>query len=78
MVQLVDQIYRTRANIAFCKKHGIRISGPKLGRRSSDEKQNQADKKTAYKDNTDRIGVESPDSRDTALGYHYGKSRKVA
>ena len=55
---LVDQIYRTRANIAFCKEHGIRISGPKLGRRSSDEKQNQADKKTAYKDNTDRIGVE--------------------
>jgi hypothetical protein len=55
---LVDQIYRTRANIAFCKEHGIRISGPKLGRRPKDEKQQQADKKIAYKDNTDRIGVE--------------------
>ena len=55
---LVDQIYRTRANIAFCKGHGIRISGPKLGRRPKDEKQKQADKKIAYKDNTDRIGVE--------------------
>ena len=55
---LVDQIYRTRANIAFCKEHGIRISGPKLGRRPKDEKQQQADKKVAYKDNTDRIGVE--------------------
>ena len=29
---LVDQIYRTRANRNFCKDHGIRISGPKLGR----------------------------------------------
>ena len=55
---LVDQIYRTRANIAFCKERGIRISGPKLGRPQKDDKQNQSDKKTAYKDNTDRIGVE--------------------
>ena len=29
---LVDQIYRTRANIRFCKENDIRISGPKLGR----------------------------------------------
>jgi len=28
----VDQIYRTRANRAFCKERGIRISGPPLGR----------------------------------------------
>ena len=27
---LVDQIYRTRANLAFCKEHGIRVSGPAL------------------------------------------------
>ena len=55
---LVDQIYRTRANIAFCKEHGIRISGPKLGRRPKDDKQKQSDKKTLRKDNNDRIGVE--------------------
>ena len=55
---LVDKIYRTRANIAFCKEHGIRISGPRLGRPKKDEEQKQSDKKTAYKDNTDRIGVE--------------------
>ena len=40
-----DQIYRTRANRAYCKQHGIRLSGPPLGRRpqnvSADEK-NQA------------------------------------
>jgi len=28
----VDKIYRTRANRAFCKQHGIRLSGPPLGR----------------------------------------------
>ena len=27
---LVDQIYRTRDNRAFCKQYGIRMSGPKL------------------------------------------------
>jgi len=29
---LADKLYRNRANLAFCKKHGIRLSGPKLGR----------------------------------------------
>jgi len=29
---LVDKIYRNRVNRAFCKKAGIRISGPRLGR----------------------------------------------
>ena len=29
---LADQIYRTRANRNYCKEHGIRLSGPKLGR----------------------------------------------
>ncbi|NRR75704.1 transposase [Tetragenococcus halophilus] len=29
---LVDQIYRTKKNRAYCKEHGIRMSGPKLGR----------------------------------------------
>jgi len=27
---LVDQIYRNRANRAYCKEHGIRISGQAL------------------------------------------------
>ncbi|BFH12628.1 hypothetical protein J6TS7_35660 [Paenibacillus dendritiformis] len=29
-----DQIYRTRENRGFCKHHGIRLSGPALGRKS--------------------------------------------
>lgn len=52
---LVDQIYRNRANRAYCKKHGIRFSGSARGRPhvlSAEEK------KQAYADNTDRIEVE--------------------
>ena len=52
---LADQIYRTRDNRAYCKKHGIRLSGPKLGRPSPDAK---TDKKQGYQDNRDRIEVE--------------------
>ena len=52
---LVDKIYRTRENRRFCKEHGIRISGPKLGRPSANDKVN---KKQEYQDNTDRIEVE--------------------
>ena len=29
---LVDKLYRNRTNRAYCKKHNIRISGPRLGR----------------------------------------------
>lgn len=34
---LADQIYRTRENRAFCKAHGIRLSGPELGRPAQGE-----------------------------------------
>jgi len=44
----VDKIYRTRANRKFCKKHGIRMSGPPLGRppkhvSTEDKKQSATD-----------------------------------
>lgn len=54
---LVDQIYRTRENIAFCKENNITISGPKLGRKFSGE-QGEKQKRAEYQDNTDRIEVE--------------------
>ena len=53
---LVDQIYRTRENRAYCKEHGIRMSGPKLGR--PEKNPPEADRKNEYQDNTDRIEVE--------------------
>ena len=39
----------------YCKEHGIRLSGPKLGRPGVNVKE---DKKQEYQDNTDRIEVE--------------------
>lgn len=52
---LADKIYRTRDNRDYCRKNGIRLSGPKLGRPSKDA---GSDKKQEYQDNTDRIEVE--------------------
>ena len=50
-----DKIYRTRDNLAYCKLHGIRLSGPALGRPKKDP---SADKKVEYCDAVDRIEVE--------------------
>jgi hypothetical protein len=55
---LVDQIYRTRPNIAFCQKNGIRISGPRLGRPAKNDEIRRKDAKTAAQDNADRIQIE--------------------
>ncbi len=55
---LVDQIYRTRLNIAFCQKNGIRISGPRLGRPAKKDETRKKDAKTAAQDNADRIQIE--------------------
>jgi len=48
--------YRNRDNRAFCKEHGIRLSGPRLGRPKLSEL--KADKEQAYKDSCDRNMVE--------------------
>ena len=52
---LADKIYRNRNNLAYCRKHRIRLSGPSLGR---PKKNAVTDRKTEYKDNADRIAVE--------------------
>ena len=52
----VDQIYRTRNNRAFCKQHGIRMSGPPLGRPSKPV--SAAKKKQAAADEAVRNRVE--------------------
>ena len=36
---LADKIYRSRKNKAYCKRHGIRMSGPKLGRPKEDNQE---------------------------------------
>jgi len=53
---LVDKIYRSRKNLSYCKEHGIKISGPALGR---PKKNIPVDEKLqAYQDAVDRIEVE--------------------
>ena len=42
----------------FCKLHDIRISGPKLGRPSTDAKAVRKDRRIAAKDQSDRIEIE--------------------
>ena len=58
---LVDQIYRTRKNRAYCKEHNIRMSGPALGRPAKDALEQT---KQAQIDNTDRVEVERFFSRE--------------
>lgn len=66
---LMDQIYRTRKSLSFCKERGIRMSVPLLGRPRKDVSVRKEERKIAYKDNTDRITVE----RAFALAKHsYG------
>jgi hypothetical protein len=53
-----DTIYRTSENRRFCKQHGIRLSGPMLGRPSGDAAIIKEQKKLQYRDECDRIAVE--------------------
>jgi len=52
---LADKIYRNRDNLAFCKLHHIRLSGPALGRPKKDDNR---DKKQDYRDECERVEVE--------------------
>ena len=52
---LADKIYRNRENLSYCKAHGIRLSGPALGRPKKDE---QSDRQKTYLDQNERIEVE--------------------
>ena len=53
-----DKIYRTKENRAYCKKHGIRISGPSLGRPPKDENLRKEQKEIQRQDEAIRNQVE--------------------
>ena len=53
-----DQIYRTRDNLRWCKQHGIRLSGPPLGRPSLDDTQQARFRQQARDDESIRVAVE--------------------
>ena len=54
---LADKIYQTRANRAYCKEKGIRLTGPALGRPKTGEA-DRKQKRQMYKDACDRNAVE--------------------
>lgn len=55
---LADQLYRNRDNLKYCKKNHIRLSGPKLGRKSKQEQVQKAERKVERSDFKGRIPVE--------------------
>ena len=55
---LADKIYRSRQTLAFCKEHGIRLSGPALGKPPKTPGLSRPAKKLEYQDNCDRNTVE--------------------
>jgi hypothetical protein len=50
-----DQLYRNRDNLAYCKKLGIRLSGPTLGRPGKDAERNRD---IEYRDRCERNIIE--------------------
>ena len=75
---LADKIYRNRGNLAYCKLHGIRLSGPSLGRPKKDE---QRDKAQDYRDECERVEVErrfSLAKRKCGMGLITAKLRDTA
>ena len=53
---LADKLFRNRKNLAFCKKYGIRLSGPRLGRQTVQAKKLQIQQE--QKDASARNAVE--------------------
>ena len=75
---LADKIYRNRENLSYCREHGIRLSGPALGRPKRGETR---DKAQDYRDECERVEVErrfSLAKRKCGLGLVTAKLRETA
>ena len=75
---LADKIYRNRETLSYCKEHGIRLSGPALGRPKKDETR---DKAQDYRDECERVEVErrfSLAKRKCGMGLVTAKLRETA
>ena len=75
--KIADKIYRNRGNLRFCKGHGIRLSGPALGRPKKDEVRN---KTQDFLDECERVEVErrfSLAKRKCGLGLIMTKLRQT-
>ena len=75
---LADKIYRNRENLSYCKMHGIRLSGPALGRPKKGETREKAQD---YRDECERVEVErrfSLAKRKCGMGLVTAKLRETA
>lgn len=75
---LADKIYRNRENLSFCKEHGIRLSGPALGRPKKDAAR---DRRQDYLDECERVEVERAFSlakRKCGMGLITARLRETA
>lgn len=61
---LVDQVYRTKENRAYCEERGIEMSGRRPGRPSNDGKERRKAERAERKNDIDRIEVERFFSRE--------------
>lgn len=61
---LADAIFRTRENLSYCKERGIRMNGPKLGRRTTDDAAYREDKRIEWLKSGERGEIE----RDFGVG----------
>lgn len=76
---LADQIYRNRENRAFCKKKGIRLSGPALGRPSKENAHVQ--KQLAKLDAAERNAIEGKfgeGKRHYGMGLIYARLQETS
>ena len=55
---LADKLFRTRDNLDYCKKRGIRMSGPKLGRPPKDPKLYQEQLRVEREESGERSEIE--------------------
>lgn len=55
---LADKIYRNRDNLNYCKEHGIRLNGPKLGRPPADKAEYARQKRLERLESGERNAVE--------------------
>ena len=69
---LADKLFRTRDNLDYCKRHGIRMSGPKLGRPPKDLALYRAQCRQEKAESAERIAIEGAfgvAKRRYSLGY---------
>lgn len=55
---LADTIFRTRENLKYCKKHGIHLNGPKLGKPFTDPAEAKKHKKLEWLESGERGEIE--------------------